>query len=376
MGGRKGGLAGLGNVLRDDLSLFSGRTVLVTGHTGFKGSWLSLWLHRLGARVIGYALAPQDDDGMFRRGGIAELLTDVRGDIRDHEMLFGVLSKYQPEIVFHMAARTIVRESYREPKETFDVNVGGTVNLLEACRLNPSIRAVVVVTSDKCYENTGRAVPFRERDRLGGHDPYSASKACAELASAAYERSFFTMEADSESRLGLATARAGNVIGGGDWASDRIVPDCMRALRAGKPVSIRNPGHTRPWQFVLEPLAGYLDLAARLFENPDRYSGAWNFGPDLEAIVPVRDLAEKIIRAYGSGAVVDAGIAGQPVESKSLSLNALKAKMKLGWRPALSLDEAVAMTVGWYKCGIEGRDMRDYSLGQIEDYSRLRRGMK
>lgn len=354
--------------MKDDLSLYSSRTVLVTGHTGFKGSWLSLWLHRLGARVTGYALDPQDDRGVFARAGVAEILTDVRGDIRDYGKLLAVFSRHEPEVVFHLAARTIVRESYREPKETFDVNVGGTVNVLEACRLSPSVRVLVNVTSDKCYENAGDCVPFREGDRLGGSDPYSASKACAELSSAAYSRSFFDAAAGLGARPGLATARAGNVIGGGDWSTDRIVPDFMRALRAGEPVVIRNPGHTRPWQFVLEPLAGYLELGARLFAEPGRYSGAWNFGPDPGECLPVRALAEKIIRSCGKGRASYENAAGQPREAAALSLDASKARAELGWRPVLKLDEAVAMTAEWYLRDEEGKDMRAFSLRQIEAY--------
>jgi CDP-glucose 4,6-dehydratase len=350
-------------------SAFAGRTVLVTGHTGFKGSWLSLWLHRLGARVAGYALDPKEQKGIFLRARVGGLVDDRRGDIRDYKGLQEVFTRHVPEFVFHLAAQPLVREGYQEPKETLDVNIGGTVNVLEACRQAPSVKAVVVVTSDKCYLNNGKASPYREGDRLGGHDPYGASKACAEIVAHAYEQSFFRGNAAAGRRLGFATARAGNVIGGGDWALDRIVPDCIRSLSSGRIIRIRNPRHTRPWQFVLEPLAGYLLLAANLHEQPEKFSGAWNFGPDPEANVPVTDLVEKIITVYGRGSWQSETDPGQPLESHSLALDAAKAAMKLKWCPLLSLKQAVEMTVDWYKYAEANHDLRDFSLNQIEAYA-------
>lgn len=376
MGNGKGCLEGVGNVLNEKYAHFAGKRVLVTGHTGFKGSWLVLWLRRLGADVAGYALDPVNEKGNFLRARVGEGLADHRGDIRDFAKLSSVFSRHDPEIVFHLAARAIVREGYREPRETFEVNVCGTVNVLEACRRALSVRAVVNVTSDKCYLNKGKAAPYRESDRLGGFDPYSSSKACAELASAAYGHSFFGSAPGGGTLLGLATARAGNVIGGGDWSLDRIVPDCIRALQAGEPIRIRNPRHIRPWQFVLEPLAGYLALAANLLDKPGNFTGAWNFGPERGSTVPVSVLVKKIIKAYGRGSWLDEIPEGQPMEAQALALDAAKAKDKLGWLPALNLDRAVAMTVDWYKRSEAGGDMRDFSLAQIEAYMAASGGSK
>jgi CDP-glucose 4,6-dehydratase len=369
MGNRQSGLEGLGIVLTDQFKIFSGKTVLVTGHTGFKGSWLSLWLHSLGARVIGYALDPKDENDNFIRARVKENMNDYRGDIRDHDKLISVFAQHNPKFVFHLAAQPIVREGYREPKETFDVNVGGTVNILEACRLTSSVKALINVTSDKCYENKGKRTPYKESDRLGGFDPYSSSKACAELVSLAYNHSFFQTSTNKTNTLGMATVRAGNVIAGGDWSKDRIIPDCIRALQKNQPIKIRNPKHTRPWQFVLEPLAGYLLLAATLYGEPEKYSGPWNFGPDLAATVPVDVLVEKIIAAYGQGSWLGEITSGQPLESHSLALDASKAMKKLNWRPVLSLDETVKLTVDWYKFSESNHDLHDFSLQQIEDYA-------
>jgi CDP-glucose 4,6-dehydratase len=362
------GLEGLGIVLSDTVNVFSGKTVLVTGHTGFKGSWLTLWLRRLGANAIGYALDPKDENDNFVRARVGDGMVDLRGDIRDFEKLSSVFTRHNPEIVFHLAAQTLVREGYREPRETFDTNIGGTVNVLEACRLAPGVKALVNITSDKCYLNRGKAAPYRECDRLGGFDPYSSSKACAELVSQAYGHSFFARDMNGKTRPGMATARAGNVIGGGDWSKDRIVPDCIRSLSSGQVIKIRNPRHTRPWQFVLEPLAGYLALAANLLEKPEKYSGAWNFGPEAAATVPVQVLVEKLIKAYGQGSWQPEIQSGQPAEAQALALDAAKAKKKLGWRPILDLDKAVGMTVAWYKFGATNRDMHDFTLAQIEEY--------
>jgi len=359
----------VGIVLTDIYKIFTGKTLLVTGHTGFKGSWLSLWLHSLGATVIGYALNPKDENDNFVRARVKESVVDYRHDIRDYDRLNSIFDKHAPEIVFHLAAQAIVREGYSGPKETFDVNIGGTVNVLEACRTSSSVKAMIIVTSDKCYQNKGKSTPYKESDRLGGFDPYSASKACAELVSAAYGHSFYKKGVNKQIKLGIATVRAGNVIGGGDWSKDRLIPDCIRALQAGQPINIRNPLHTRPWQFVLEPLAGYLTLAATLYGEPEKYSGPWNFGPDLGATVPVDVLVEKIVAAYGRGSWLAENTAGQPLESHSLALDASKAMKKLNWRPVLSLDETVKLTVDWYKFSEANHDLHDFSLQQIEDYA-------
>lgn len=348
-------------------NVFKGKTVLVTGHTGFKGSWLSLWLYKLGAKVIGYALDPEHEEGIYLRARVAAGLIDYRHDIRDYPKLLSIIKKHKPEIVFHFAAQALVRESYTTPKETFDVNVGGTVNILEACRLSPSVKVLVPVTSDKCYENTEEGRPFCEKDRLGGFDPYSSSKACAELVVAAYIHSFFIKKGNGN-HLGVASVRAGNVIGGGDWAKDRVVPDSIRALRAGRPIKIRNPLHTRPWQHVLDPLAGYLLLAAKLSADPGKYSGAWNFGPEPKTIVRVAELVERIIKAYGRGSWEMESITDQPNESALLVLDATKAMEHLRWRPILTLDQAVETTVAWYKVAEEKHDLNAFSITQINEY--------
>jgi len=352
----------------DHFDVFKGKTVLITGHTGFKGSWLSLWLQKLGASVVGYALDPEDEKGNYVQAGVGDNLIDYRHDIRDYKKLLSVIEKHKPKFVFHLAAQAIVRESFAIPKDTFDINVGGTINVLEACRLSPSVRALVVVTSDKCYENAGDGRPFCECDRLGGFDPYSASKACAELVATAYGHSFFNVKKKGFPEMGLASVRAGNVIGGGDWARDRIVPDCIRALSAGQPIKIRNPRHTRPWQHVLEPLSGYLLLASKLFHDPLKYFGAWNFGPQMNAVVPVSELVDRIINAYGMGSWAAENSADQPKESHLLALDTTKAIKQLKWHPLLDLDEAVTMTVNWYKAVEKKEDIRKFSLGQIENY--------
>lgn len=337
--------------------IYRGRRVLVTGHTGFKGSWLSLWLSMLGADVVGYALEPESDEGAYAACGLKNLVTDVRGDVRDANRLKSIFETFRPEIVFHLAAQPIVRLSYEQPRETFETNVSGTVNVLENVRSSHSVKAVVVVTSDKCYENREQLWGYRETDALGGFDPYSASKGCQEVVSSSYARSF---------RLPVATARAGNVIGGGDWARDRIVPDCIRALREERPVPVRNPGAVRPWQFVLEPLCGYLTLAEQLVLDPEKFAGAWNFGPDFDSAVSVREVVEALVGLWGSGKWKDLSEGSAVHEAGVLRLDCTKAKALLGWRPRLSLKEALQNTVDWYR-GSRG-DAEKISRGQIADY--------
>jgi CDP-glucose 4,6-dehydratase len=348
---------------------FRGRSVLVTGHTGFKGSWLSLWLHLLGARVTGYALPPANACDNFVVCRLGERIADIRGDIRDKAHLHDVFGSCRPEIVFHLAAQPIVRESYRLPAETLETNVTGTVNVLENIRLSETVRAGVVVTSDKCYENREQLWGYRECDALGGRDPYSASKACAEIIAAAYGESFFAAGQDGSAKA-IATARAGNVIGGGDWSPNRIIPDCVRALRTGEPIAVRNPDSVRPWQFVLEPLYGYLLLASRLLDSLARYAGAWNFGPDFESIVPVGSVVDKVMAIWGGGQRLDRPERDAPHEAGLLSLDCAKAKARLGWRPRLSLDEALGWTVEWYK-SFETQDIYELCRRQIIGYSRL-----
>jgi CDP-glucose 4,6-dehydratase len=337
-------------------SFWRGRRVLLTGHTGFKGSWLATWLLDMGAEVFGYALEPPTTPSHFEVCRLAGRMTSTIGDLRDRAGLTRAVQHARPEVVFHLAAQALVRHSYAEPIDTFETNVMGTVYLLEAVRQTPSVAAVVVVTSDKCYQNQDWPWGYREGDPLGGRDPYSASKACAELAAAAYRSSFLE---GREPPVGLATVRAGNVIGGGDWATDRLVPDALRAIDAGRPLELRNPGATRPWQHVLEPLCGYLMVAESLCRQPREFSCAWNFGPREDDVVTVAALADLVMRARRSVAshtiVHGSASPGQdppPREEHFLALDSSRARQRLGWRPRWTLPTAVANTVVWHdRCG-------------------------
>ena len=340
------------------------RRVLVTGHTGFKGTWLTHWLLQLGAKVCGYALAPDSTRKHFTDTDVVSQIEHTEADIRDFEALNRTMAAFQPEVVFHLAAQPLVRLSYREPRETIETNVQGSVNLMEAVRLCPSVRSLVYVTSDKCYENLEWVWGYRETDRLGGHDPYSASKGAAELLFESYRRSFFQERPD----LGVASARAGNVIGGGDFAEDRIVPDAMRALGTGESIGVRNPIATRPWQHVLEPLSGYLTLACALLECPEKVSGAWNFGPESEASRPVSQLVDAVIQAWGSGSYHDASKPGAVHEAGLLHLNCDKAHLELGWRPRWKFDRCIEETVSWYKRAHEGESLAKLTSEQLVNY--------
>ncbi len=348
--------------------IYSGKTVLLTGHTGFKGSWLSTWLRELGAAVVGYALAPYTDKDNFVKAGLTGKIADIRGDVRDFAHLQDVFKKYSPEIVFHLAAQPLVRESYAHPKETYDVNVGGSVNVLENCRLFPSVKVIVNVTSDKCYENKEWIWGYRENDSLGGQDPYSSSKACSELITSAYRRSFFAPQRFADHGKALSSVRAGNVIGGGDWQQDRIIPDCIRALEGGQKIVLRSPEAVRPWQFVLEPLGGYLLLAAKMLADPVKYSGAWNFGPESSSVIPVRDLAELVGRYWGGGSWEKWSGEGGGHEARLLALDISKARHNLGWKPLLTVAEAVEQTVQWYQSYCRDTDMYDFCKDQIFNY--------
>jgi len=356
----------------EDLGLdaYRGRRVLVTGHTGFKGSWLALWLAAAGAEVTGLALPPAEGPGHFEAAGVRRRVAHREGDVRDLAAVQAAFDAARPEVVFHLAAQALVIPSYADPKGTFDTNVGGTVNVLECARSSPSVRAVVIVTSDKCYENLEWEYAYRENDRMGGHDPYSASKGAAELVVSAYRRSFF----HEEGRPGLASARAGNVIGGGDWSPYRVVADCARSLAAGEPIQIRNPRSVRPWQHVLEPLGGYLALGARLSAEPRRYADAWNFGPDAGDHVDVAELAGLFVAAWGGGEVVVAPVPRAPHEAGMLRLSCEKAAHALGWRPRLDGREAIRWAADWYRAfhasGRTEGEMASVSLGQIAEYAR------
>ncbi len=347
------------------LEMFRGKRVLVTGHTGFKGSWLTLLLNELGAEVMGYALGPESVDGHFVRLGLQKQIRHVIGDVRDFNRMGAEVATFQPDIVFHLAAQALVRPSYVDPKTTFDVNVGGGLNLLEVVRTCESVRALVFITSDKCYENLEWVWGYRETDAMGGHDPYSASKGAAELVFSSYLRSFFADRPD----FGAATARAGNVIGGGDWASNRIVPDCIRALQSGQPISIRSPRATRPWQHVLEPLSGYLKLAANLYTQGHRFDGAWNFGPQVGDVRNVLDVANAIASQFGDGRVVVDEPLNMPHEAGLLQLNSDKARQLLRWDTRWDFDQTMAMTGGWYKSVlVDGRPADTVSRDQISQY--------
>jgi CDP-glucose 4,6-dehydratase len=346
------------------------RSVFVTGHTGFKGGWLVTWLVEMGADVCGYALSPATAPSYFELCDLKRRMNSVIGDIRDHAMLTRSMQHAQPELVIHLAAQPLVRHSYLEPLATFETNVMGTANLLEAIRWTPSVRAAVIVTSDKCYYPGDAPIGFCEQDRLGGVDPYSSSKACAELVVAAYARSFFER---SENPVAVATVRAGNVIGGGDWADDRIVPDAIRALRSGEPLSVRNPGSVRPWQHVLEPLDGYLTLAKRLLEGGLKWNGAWNFGPGSAAEITVAQLADLLIARWGKGSWRHCTDSNLPPETNVLRLNSTKARCELGWTPRLTIEEAIGLTVDWYRRaqGANSDEMYVFSAEQIRHYSEL-----
>jgi CDP-glucose 4,6-dehydratase len=348
---------------------FAGRPVFLTGHTGFKGGWLALWLHRLGARVHGYALDPPTEPSLFETARIGGLLAaDVRADLADRAALGRALAAAEPEVVFHLAAQPLVRASYNDPVGTFMTNVLGTAHLLDAVRNCPSVRAVVVVTTDKVYQNREWVHPYREGDRLGGHDPYSASKAAAEIVAESLRASFFGDTGAHPAQV--ATVRAGNVIGGGDWAADRLVPDCLGAFGRGEPVSLRFPDAVRPWQHVLEPLSGYLMLAAALLGDPGaRFARAWNFSPGEAGHATVGEVAQELAEVWGAGAaVVRNPGGGHPHEAGLLSLDSSMARRLLGWHPRWPLREALARTVEWHRAWRDGGDLRGLSLGQIAAY--------
>lgn len=352
-----------------NVEFWRGKRVLLTGHTGFKGSWLSLWLQSLGTQVVGYALAPPTRPSLFEVAEAGKGMTSVIGDIRDLERLRAVFAEHKPEIVIHMAAQPLVRYSYIEPVETYSTNVMGTVNLLEAVRSTDSVKAVVNVTSDKCYENREWVWGYRENEAMGGYDPYSNSKGCAELVTAAYRNSYFHPEKYKTHGVAIASGRAGNVIGGGDWADDRLIPDIMRAITQGRPVDIRNPHAIRPWQHVLEPLSGYLLLAQKLHEAGAAYAEGWNFGPNDEDAKPVQWIVEKLTQAWGEGASWTLHGGDHPHEAHYLKLDCSKAKTQLDWHPRWHLEEALSAIIDWHCAYRDGKDMHRFTLEQIKQYA-------
>jgi CDP-glucose 4,6-dehydratase len=348
-----------------------GRRVFLTGHTGFKGSWLALWLTRLGAQVRGYALHPCTEPNMFTLAAIGTLMDDVRGDVRDYAKLEASMIEFAPEAIFHLAAQPIVHRSYSDPVGTYATNVMGTVHVLEAVRKTPSVRAVVCVTTDKCYQNQEWVWPYRESDPLGGYDPYASSKACAEIVSAAYRSSFFPLDRLHEHRVALATARAGNVIGGGDWSEDRLIPDLVRGFSSGRPVLIRRPNAIRPWQHVLEPLYGYLMLAQQLLAQNAQFATAYNFGPGDEDIWPVQRIATKLVQMWGNGASWIRDSVPRAHEDHVLRLDASRARVDLGWQPRLRMEPTLEWTMAWYQAWTQGENMADFTRKQTVEYEKL-----
>lgn len=343
---------------------YKNKRILITGDTGFKGSWLALWLNSLGAKVYGYALPAEIENSHFNLLNLSNEIIHKDGNLLDFEKLNQTIQDIQPEIVFHLAAQALVRLSYDEPKLTFDTNVTGSVNVLEAIRNNNSVKSLIYVTSDKCYKNKEWIWGYRENDELGGHDPYSASKAAAEIVFSSYRDSFFS----KNKNIGIASVRAGNVIGGGDWALDRIIPDCIRSIINEKEIEIRNPQATRPWQHVLEPLSGYMLLAQKLYENPTQFSGSWNFGPTIESIKTVKELTEITIGILGKGSISVGKTDNQKHEAGLLHLNCDKSNHQLAWNPVWNFEQTVKTTVEWYKNFINGENPKVLSLNNINQF--------
>lgn len=350
---------------------WSGRRVFLTGHTGFKGSWLALWLSKLGAKVRGYARDPVTEPNMFTLATVGQHVEDVRGDVADAVTLGRAMSDFAPDVVFHLAAQPLVRRSYADPVGTYITNVLGTVNVLDAVRRIPSVRAVACITTDKCYENREWIWPYREADPLGGFDPYSSSKACAEIVTAAYRSSFFPVDRIPEHHVGLATARAGNVIGGGDWSEDRLIPDLIMGFRSGESVRIRRPKSIRPWQHVLEPLWGYILLAEHLLTENIASASAFNFGPNDDDTWTVERIANHLASAWGKSAAWIRDPETGAHEAGILRLDSSKARTQLGWHPQLTTEASLAWTVAWYREWDNGEDMQEFTLRQIEEYQRL-----
>ena len=354
-----------------DQAFWHGKKVFLTGHTGFKGSWLTLWLQALGARVTGFALAPDTSPNLFTLGCVEDGIESIIGDIRDRALLAEAMKAASPDIVIHMAAQPLVRESYVTPVETYETNVMGTVHVLDAIRQAPGVGSVVIVTTDKCYENREWEWGYRENEAMGGYDPYSSSKGCAELVTSAYRNSFFNPATYAKHGVAVASGRAGNVIGGGDWAADRLIPDIMRAISRGETVNIRNPHAIRPWQHVLEPLSGYLILAERLYTDGPRFADAWNFGPNDSDAQPVQAIVERLTSQWGDGARWSLDGGEHPHEATFLKLDCSKARARLGWRPRWDLNHTLDSIVAWYKAAARNEDVKAVTLAQIDQYTQI-----
>ena len=347
---------------------YHGKRVLVTGHTGFKGSWLSIWLHELGAEVIGVAQDPFSERDNYVLSGIGnKIKADIRANICDGKRMKEIFAEYQPDIVFHLAAQPLVRLSYDIPVETYETNVMGTIQVMEAIRTTDSVKVGVMITTDKCYENKEQIWGYRENEPMGGYDPYSSSKGAAEIAISSWRRSFFNPKDYAKHGKSIASVRAGNVIGGGDWALDRIIPDCIKALEAGKDIDIRSPRSVRPWQHVLEPLSGYMLLAQKMWNEPTKYCEGWNFGPRSESITSVWDVASMVVENYGSGQLNDLSDPNALHEAKLLMLDISKAKFQLGWEPRMNISQCIALVVDWYK-RYKTEDVYDLCVEEIESY--------
>lgn len=343
------------------------KKVLVTGHTGFKGSWLCIWLLEMGAEVIGYALDPYTTKDNFVLSGLSEKMIDIRGDIRDRKKLEEVFLKFKPEVVFHLAAQPLVLQSYEIPVETYEINVMGSIHVMESIRKCTETKIAIMITTDKCYENKEQLWGYRENDALGGFDPYSSSKGAAEIAINSWRQSFFNPKENKMHGKAISSVRAGNVIGGGDWAKDRIIPDCIKAIEANRSIEIRSPESIRPWEHVLEPLGGYILLAEKMAEDHEEYSSSWNFGPNLDSVVTVWEIAEKLIENYGRGTLLDISGKQTPHEAKLLALDISKARFKLGWKPILNIDETMKMVSEWYS-KYEENEVYTLCVKQIEMY--------
>ena len=351
-------------IIKMNRSFWNGKKVFITGNTGFKGSWLSLWLQDCGAILKGYSLEPNTQPNLFEAAAISKDMESIIGDIRDLEKITSAINEFNPEIIFHMAAQPLVRRSYKNPVETYTTNVIGTVNLLEAVRSTVSVKAVINITTDKCYENREWVWGYREDDPMGGHDPYSSSKGCSELVTTAYRKSYFNYQDSAK----IASARAGNVIGGGDWADDRLIPDILKSFENNESVLIRNPSATRPWQHVLEPLSGYLLLAEKIYMSGDKYAQGWNFGPQDKDVRPVKSIIEFLVNQWGNNANWSHDRSEQPHEAKLLKLDISKANKLLGWSPKCNLYKSLESIIEWHKNWLNGGNVRNFTIKQIHEY--------